>query len=61
MTDRAHSDEALVEHAKALPRVLSQVDGQEIRRAIVVPGKLVNLVASPRSGRGADAVAGREG
>ena len=25
------SDDALVEHAKALPRVLSQVDGQEIR------------------------------
>ncbi len=38
------SDEALVEHAKALPRVASQVDGKEIRRAIVVPGKLVNFV-----------------
>ena len=55
------SDDALVEHAKALPRVASQVDGQEIMRAIVVPGKLVNLVASPRSGRAAGDVVGREG
>ena len=55
------SDDALVEHAKALPRVASQVDGQEIMRAIVVPGKLVNLVASPRSGRAAGDAVGREG
>ena len=56
------SDDALVEHAKALPRVASQVDGQEIMRAIVVPGKLVNLVASPRSGRAAgDGKAGEAG
>jgi len=38
------SDDALVERASALPRVQAQVDGKEIRRAIVVPGKLVNFV-----------------
>jgi leucyl-tRNA synthetase len=38
------SDDELVEHAKALPRVRAQVDGKEIRRAVVVPGRLVNLV-----------------
>jgi leucyl-tRNA synthetase len=40
------SDEELVEHAKALPRVRAQVDGKDLRRAVVVPGKLVNLVIS---------------
>ena len=34
----------LVEQAKALPRVQAQLDGKEIKRAIVVPRKLVNLV-----------------
>ena len=38
------SDDELVEQAKGLPRVQAQVDGKQIRRAIVVPGKLVNLV-----------------
>jgi leucyl-tRNA synthetase len=37
-------DDELVERAKALPRVQAQLDGKEIRRAVVVPGKLVNLV-----------------
>jgi leucyl-tRNA synthetase len=37
-------DEALVELAKASERVRAQLDGKEIRQAIVVPGKLVNLV-----------------
>jgi leucyl-tRNA synthetase len=34
----------LVERAKDLPRVRAHVDGKEIRKEIVVPGKLVNLV-----------------
>ncbi len=34
----------LIEQAKALPRVQAQLDGKEIKRAIVVPRKLVNLV-----------------
>jgi leucyl-tRNA synthetase len=38
------ADEELVERAKASPRVQAHVDGQAIRHAIVVPGKLVNLV-----------------
>jgi leucyl-tRNA synthetase len=38
------ADEELVERAKASPRVQAHVDGQAIRDAIVVPGKLVNLV-----------------
>jgi leucyl-tRNA synthetase len=37
-------DDELVERAKALPRVRAQLDGKEIRRAVVVPRKLVNLV-----------------
>ncbi len=40
------SDDELVEQAKALPRVQVHVDGKEIRRAVVVPGRLVNLVVS---------------
>ena len=40
------SDDELVEQAKGLPRVQAQVDGKQIRRAIVVPGKLVNLVVA---------------
>ncbi len=38
------SDDELVERARSSPRVQAQVDGREIRRAVVVPGKLVNLV-----------------
>ena len=34
----------LIERAKASPRVQAQLDGKEIRQAIVVPRKLVNLV-----------------
>jgi leucyl-tRNA synthetase len=37
-------EDELIERAKSLPRVQSQLDGKEVRRAIVVPGKLVNLV-----------------
>jgi leucyl-tRNA synthetase len=40
------SEDELVEQAKELPRVQAQVDGKQIRRAIVVPGKLVNLVVA---------------
>jgi len=38
------SDEELVAQAKASPNVQSYLDGKEIRKEIVVPGKLVNLV-----------------
>jgi leucyl-tRNA synthetase len=38
------SDNELVERARVLPRVQSHVDGKEIRKAIVVPDRLVNLV-----------------
>jgi leucyl-tRNA synthetase len=38
------SDEELVSRAKASPRVQAHLDGGEVRQAIVVPGKLVNLV-----------------
>jgi leucyl-tRNA synthetase len=38
------SEDELVERAKELPRVGAHLDGKEIRKAIVVPGKLVNLV-----------------
>jgi leucyl-tRNA synthetase len=38
------SEEELVAQAKASPRVRSYLDGAEIRKEIVVPGKLVNLV-----------------
>jgi leucyl-tRNA synthetase len=38
------SDDELIARAKASPRVQAHLDGQEIRQAIVVPGKLVNLV-----------------
>jgi leucyl-tRNA synthetase len=34
----------LLERAKELPRVRAHLDGKEIRKEIVVPGKLVNLV-----------------
>jgi leucyl-tRNA synthetase len=38
------SDDELVRVARELPRVRAHVDGKEVRRAFVVPGKLVNLV-----------------
>jgi len=34
----------LVARAKELPRVKAMLDGKDVRKAIVVPGKLVNLV-----------------
>ena len=38
------SEEQLIERAKASEKVQAQLDGREVRQAIVVPGKLVNLV-----------------
>jgi leucyl-tRNA synthetase len=38
------SKEELVARAKASEKVQAQLDGKEIRQAIVVPGRLVNLV-----------------
>jgi leucyl-tRNA synthetase len=38
------SEDELVERAKASPRVQAHVDGKTVRKAIVVPRKLVNLV-----------------
>jgi leucyl-tRNA synthetase len=38
------SEDELVERAKASPRVQAHVDGKTLRKAIVVPRKLVNLV-----------------
>jgi leucyl-tRNA synthetase len=38
------SEDELVARAKELPRVRAHLDGNEVRKAIVVPGKLVNLV-----------------
>jgi leucyl-tRNA synthetase len=38
------SEDELVARAKELPRVRSHLDGKPIRKAIVVPGRLVNLV-----------------
>jgi leucyl-tRNA synthetase len=38
------SEPDLIARAKELPRVRAHVDGKEIRKEIVVPGKLVNLV-----------------
>ena len=38
------SKEELIARAKASEKVQAQLDGQEVRQAIVVPGKLVNLV-----------------
>jgi len=40
----ALSEAELLARAKELPRVRAHVDGKEIRKEIVVPGKLVNLV-----------------
>jgi leucyl-tRNA synthetase len=38
------SEDELVERAKASPRVQAHMDGKTVRKAIVVPRKLVNLV-----------------
>ena len=38
------SEEELVAQARASARVQEFLDGKEIRKEIVVPGKLVNLV-----------------
>jgi leucyl-tRNA synthetase len=38
------SEDELVERARELPRVQAVVAGKDVRKAIVVPGKLVNLV-----------------
>jgi leucyl-tRNA synthetase len=38
------SEDELVARAKELPRVRSHLDGKPVRKAIVVPGRLVNLV-----------------
>jgi leucyl-tRNA synthetase len=38
------SEDELVERAKASARVQAHIDGAQIRKTIVVPGKLVNLV-----------------
>jgi leucyl-tRNA synthetase len=37
-------EEDLVARAKASPKVQAILDGKQIRKEIVVPGKLVNLV-----------------
>jgi leucyl-tRNA synthetase len=37
-------DDELVKRAKELPRVAAHLDGKEPKNAIVVPGRLVNLV-----------------
>jgi leucyl-tRNA synthetase len=37
-------DDELVARAKEVPRVATHLDGKEVKKAIVVPGRLVNLV-----------------
>ena len=37
-------DDELIARAKDLPRVAAHLDGKEVKNAIVVPGRLVNLV-----------------
>jgi leucyl-tRNA synthetase len=38
------SEDELIERAKELPRVRAYIDGNDVKKAIVVPGRLVNLV-----------------
>jgi leucyl-tRNA synthetase len=38
------SDDEVVAHARSLPRVQALIDGRQLSRTVVVPGKLVNLV-----------------
>jgi leucyl-tRNA synthetase len=40
------SDDELVARAKELPGVRARLDGREVLKAIVVPGRLVNFVVS---------------
>jgi leucyl-tRNA synthetase len=44
MAPTSATDDELVELARAAPNVLAHIDGHEIVRAVVVPGKLVNFV-----------------
>ena len=41
---RRHADEELLALALASERVQAHVDGKELRKTVVVPGKLVSLV-----------------
>jgi leucyl-tRNA synthetase len=38
------SEDELIARARELPRVRAHVDDKELKNAIVVPGRLVNLV-----------------
>jgi leucyl-tRNA synthetase len=38
------SEDELIDRAKGLPRVRPYIDGNDVKKAIVVPGRLVNLV-----------------
>jgi leucyl-tRNA synthetase len=38
------SEDELIDRAKELPRVRPYIDGNDVKKAIVVPGRLVNLV-----------------
>jgi leucyl-tRNA synthetase len=38
------AEDELVARAKELPRVAAHLDGKNVKKAIVVPGRLVNLV-----------------
>ncbi|MCY4088432.1 MAG: leucine--tRNA ligase [Actinomycetia bacterium] len=40
------ADDDLIEAATALPKIRGQLDGKELRRTVVVSGKLVNLVVA---------------
>jgi leucyl-tRNA synthetase len=42
--DAGTSEDELVERARASSRVQSHLDGAQLRKTIVVPGKLVNFV-----------------
>jgi leucyl-tRNA synthetase len=39
-------DDELVERALASAKVRAHLDGKQVRKTIVVPGRLVNLVVS---------------
>jgi leucyl-tRNA synthetase len=38
------SEDELIARAKELPRVQPYLDGKDLKKAVVVPGRLVNLV-----------------
>jgi leucyl-tRNA synthetase len=42
--DAGLSEEELISAAKASPKVQAHLDGEQVRRAVVVPRKLVNFV-----------------